>query len=58
MKMIVMIQYVGHVVHAGGAVNYRTVEIELHEEQAKLLRLNDDEHFGPVAIHGEQHGNS
>lgn len=50
MKMIVMVQYVGHVVHAGGSVNYRAVEIELTDEQSKMLKLNDDEHYANVAI--------
>lgn len=50
MKIIVMVQYVGHVVHAGGAVNYRAIEIDLTDDQSKLLKLQDDEHYGAVAI--------
>ena len=50
MKIIVMVQYVGHVVHAGGSVNYRAVEIELTDEQSKRLKLQEDEHYGSIAI--------
>ena len=50
MKMTVMIQFVGHVIHAAGAVTYRAVEIELTGEQVKMLKLQQDEFFGAIAI--------
>ena len=51
-KIIVMIQYVGYVMHAGGSVSYRSVEIDLTDEQASLLRLrNDDEDYATFAIY-------
>lgn len=50
MKITVMIQYIGHVVHCGGVVTYRAVEIELTDAQATMLRLDYDESFGVVAI--------
>ena len=51
-KLIVMVQYVGHVVHAGGCVSYRAVEIDLTDEQARLLRLrNEDEDYATFAIY-------
>ena len=49
-KLTVMIQYVGHVINAGGSVEYRHVEIHLTPEQSQALTLHDDEHFGPVAF--------
>jgi hypothetical protein len=45
MKMIIMIQYFGHVIHAQGSVTYRTVEIELTKEQAEKLELKADEDY-------------
>lgn len=57
MKMTVMIQYVGHVVHCGGSVNYRSVVIDLTSEQSEKLRLHDDEFFGPISISHEQCSN-
>ena len=51
-KLIAMVQYVGHVVHAGGSVSYRAVEIDLTDEQAKKLRLrNEDEDYATFAIY-------
>ena len=51
-KLIVMVQYVGHVVHAEGSVSYRAVEIDLTDEQAKKLRLrNGDEDYATFAIY-------
>lgn len=57
MKMTVMIQYVGHVVHCGGSVTYRSVVIDLTAEQSEKLRMHDDEFFGPISISHEQHSN-
>ena len=51
-KLIVMVQYVGHVVHAEGSVSYRSIEIELTDEQAKKLRLrNEYEDYATFAIY-------
>jgi len=49
-SMTVLVQYLGHVIHAGGSVTYRTVDIELTDEQVKALELKVDEEYGPVAI--------
>lgn len=49
-KITVMIQYVGHVVNAGGSVEYRAVEIDLTAEQSAKLALSQYEHYGPVAF--------
>ena len=48
MKLTVVIQYHGHVIHAGGCTTYRTVVLELTEEQTKQLALKQDEDYGPV----------
>lgn len=53
-KITVMIQYFGHVIHAQGNVTYRTVELELTEEQSKKLKLRKDEDYGPIAIEVSQ----
>lgn len=45
-KLTVMIQYVGHVINAGGSVEYRSVEIELNDEQSSKLKLQKDEYYG------------
>lgn len=51
MKITVVIQYVGHVVHAGGLTTYRTVEIELTDEQAGKLKLAcEDESYATAII--------
>lgn len=50
MKLHVMVEYVGHVVNAGGAVTHRHVEIELTDEQKRKLQLNHDEHYGVFSI--------
>jgi hypothetical protein len=50
MKMTVMIQYYGHVIHAGGSITYRSVEIELTEEQAKKLALKADEDYANISL--------
>ena len=50
MTMTVMIQYFGHVVHAGGSTTYRAVTIELTDEQVAQLILQEDEAFGVIAI--------
>ena len=51
-KLIVMVQYVGHVAHAEGSVSYRAVEIDLTDEQAKKLRLrNEYEDYATFAIY-------
>ncbi|MGK0705152.1 hypothetical protein ACSFCW_16970 [Yokenella regensburgei] len=46
--MTVLVQYLGHVIHAGGSVTYRTVEIDLTYDQVKALELKADEEYGPV----------
>lgn len=48
--LTVMVQYVGHVINAGGAVNYRTVEVALTPEQQQRLKLQRDEYYGPISI--------
>ena len=51
-KLIVMMQCVGHVVNAEGSVSYRAVEIDLTDEQAKKLRLrNEYEDYATFAIY-------
>ena len=57
MKMTVMIQYVGYVVHCGGSVNYRSVVIDLTSKQSEKLRLHGNEFFGPISISDEQCSN-
>ena len=49
-KIIVMVQYVGHVVNAQGSVTYRAIEIELTADQEDKLKLFTDEYYGPVSI--------
>lgn len=49
-SMTVLVQYLGHVIHAGGSVTYRAVDIELTEEQVKALELKTDEEYGLIAI--------
>lgn len=50
MKLNVMIQYVGHVVNAGGTVTYRLAQVELTSEQDEKLRLSHDEFFSVISI--------
>lgn len=50
MKLNVMIQYVGHVVNAGGTVTYRLAQVELTDEQAERLKLSHDEFFSVISI--------
>ena len=54
MKLHVMVEYVGHVIHAGGSVTHRHVEIELTDEQKKKLKLDQDEHYGVFSIETEK----
>lgn len=49
-SLTVVIQYVGHVINAGGCVTYRSVEIKLTPDQMKLLELSTDEYYGPVSF--------
>jgi len=49
-SITVMIQYVGHVVNAGGAVTYRKVELVLTPEQRRIIALTEDEYYGPMSI--------
>lgn len=49
-KLNVMIQYVGHVVNAGGTVTYRLAQVELTDEQAENLKLSHDEFFSVISI--------
>ena len=54
MKMTVVIQYIGHAVHAGGSVTYRRVTLELTPEQNKALDLLcEEESYGPVIFDEE-----
>ena len=50
MKLNVMIQYVGHVVNAGGTVTYRLAQVELTDEQVESLKLKHDEFFSVISI--------
>ena len=50
MKMTVLIQYYGSVIHAGGHMTYRTVTLDLTDDQARALALRPDEEFGPIAL--------
>jgi len=50
MKITVMIQYYGHVIHAAGSMTYRAVSLTLTDEQAAALELREDEDYGPTAI--------
>jgi hypothetical protein len=50
MKIIAMIQYLGHAIHAAGSVVYRAVEFELTPEQSKKLTLLNDEAYGGFAV--------
>lgn len=50
MKLNVMIQYVGHVVNAGGTVTYRLAQVELTDKQAEKLKLKHDEFFSVISI--------
>jgi len=50
MTMTVMIQYFGHVVHAGGSTTYRAVTIELTADQVAKLILQEDEAYGVIAL--------
>ena len=55
-NITVVVQYVGHVINAGGCVNYRTVVLELTPEQEVRLKLKQDEHYGPIVIESMQEG--
>ena len=48
--LTVVVQYMGHVINAGGLVSYRTVTLELTEEQQQKLQLKDDEHYSVVVL--------
>ena len=50
MKVTVIIQYYGSVIHAGGHMAFRSVQIDLTEDQKKALALRPDEEYGPVAL--------
>ncbi len=57
MKMTVVIQYIGHVIHAGGSVTYRRVTLDLTPEQAEALDLLcEEESFGPVIFDEDEKG--
>ena len=49
-NLFVMIQNSNLVIHCGGHMTYRMVEIELTEEQARKLRLRDGDDYGPITI--------
>lgn len=53
-NITIVVQYVGHVVNAGGSISYRTVVLELTPEQENSLKLSQDEHYGLVAIDSKQ----
>jgi hypothetical protein len=55
-KLTVIFANVVHVVHAGGAVEYRRVTIDLTPEQAAALALRDEkwETRGPIFIEAER----
>ena len=50
MKLTVLVQYYGSVIHAGGHMTYRSVTIDLTDEQVKALALRPDEEYGPIAL--------
>lgn len=50
MKLTVLVQYYGSVIHAGGHMAYRSVTIDLTEEQVKSLALRPDEEYGPLSL--------
>lgn len=50
LTLTVVAQYVGHVINAGGLVSYRTVTLELTEEQQQKLQLKDDEHYSVAVL--------
>ena len=52
-KLFVTIQNSNLVIHCGGCMTYRTVELELTEEQSKKLRLRDGDDYGPISIYFE-----
>ena len=49
MKITVMIQNYGYVIHADGRMTYRAVSLNLTDEQAAALELREDEDYGPTA---------
>ena len=58
MKLTVIIQYYGHVIHAGGDIVYRRVTMELAEEQAAALQLREYEDYGHMLIEREEENRS
>lgn len=50
----VVVQYVGHVINAGGTVSFRTITLELTEEQKGKLKLGKDEYLSVLAINNEE----
>jgi hypothetical protein len=54
MKLTTLIQYHGHVIHAGGHTTYRRVTVELTAEQAAALQLREDEDYGTMFIEHEE----
>ena len=54
MKLTIIIQDYVHVVHAGGSVKYRAVQITLTPEQESALALiHEYEDYGIIAIDKE-----
>jgi len=58
MKITVIIQYHGHVIHAGGHTTFRRVTMDLTEEQAAALQLRKDEEYGTMLIEREEENQS
>lgn len=50
MEIHVMVQYVGHVINAGGVVTYRCVKIELTPDQVDKLKLGRDEFYATISM--------
>lgn len=56
MEMHVMVQYVGHVYHAGGVTTYRCVKVELTPEQVDKLKLGYDEFYATISLQQNEKG--
>ncbi len=57
MKMTVVIQYIGHAIHAGGHITYRRITLDLTSEQADALTLHcNEEEYGPVIFDDDEKG--
>ncbi|MDG7000416.1 MAG: hypothetical protein JRN15_15070 [Nitrososphaerota archaeon] len=55
--MTVVIQYIGHAIHAGGHITYRRITLDLTSEQADALTLHcNEEEYGPVIFDDDEKG--